>query len=1777
MSSIDNRIVEMQFNNKEFERNMAQSMKSLDAFKSSLNFDSAISGFDNLDKASKKLNFSHIAESVGSITVHFNAIEVAFNTMVSRITNAAIDTGKKIFNALTVDGIRSGFQEYETQINATQTILANTSSAGTTLEEVTDALDELNLYADKTIYNFTEMTRNIGTFTAAGVDLDTSVSAIKGIANLAAVSGSTSEQASRAMYQLSQALASGVVNLQDWNSVVNAGMGGKVFQDALVETAATMGVIVDTSNGFRASMDRTGGQGGWLTSDILLKTLQKFTGDMTEAELAAQGYSQAQIEAILKMGETANDAATKVKTFSQLIDTAKESVQSGWTQSWEYVIGDFEEAKEVLTAVSQEFEAMIGPSTEARNSALKFWHDSPYGRETFIKSIGNVWKAIKTAIEPVKSAFDEMFPNNLKFRLISLTTSFRKFSEKIQLSEPATEKIYEISKKIFSVLKSGIEIIINVGKVIKALTSETGEMYLAEEKVSSSLIVVYRWLSILKNTFKNTLKNIIEFGKNVANLSGVQRLISDLKDLAKGFNLLVNEVLSKFGIQLSKMDLFGATDQNARTVLETIDLLANGLSEFIENLPEYTNTVKKFFSSFKLDDTVTENVDKVTDTINKAMASAFGGSKEKKDISNSAEKVSKNGLKDFLDAAKSIDWSQARSITSLIGLLVSLISLTRLASSSEKFLSTLQKLPLGVGEFLDAMAASFRNITKLTKSIKQLLQAKALTQLTMALVALAMSIAYLSTIPKDDLYRAVVVFGMIAIILSAIDSLNISVNKTSKTVNNLKLNIQLIGKAFSAALLLASAAAAIFAVVFSIKALVNIGDFDAISMGLGTLALILTELGTFIFILSNVNPFGIVSMLSTTGMILAVAGAIYIISGAMINIGRLDESSWKRANTTITTIMVIFGSIIVGIFAIAAFAKNSSAGMIKGAQALTKIAGSMILIASAITMLTVPILILGLISSINPEAVTTGFTIVIGMLAAVSAMMIALAYVGSHTSSSSLSAIGKTFLTLSAALAIMAIPIGVLASIKNDAGQLGKATSSLLISIGVIGVILMAMTALTAKFNVDVNLYDKITNAIVKFSASLLIISAAFAIMSLTGIDWNNIWQMVVLIVAVVGSLGALTAILSMNNNSASVLSAFGVALIGLGVAFAGFGAGLYLIAGALPGLTDSLPNFSKALGALFDMMEDHIGIVTVITLITIALSVLLSFIIVKFSPVITTALEFIGGLLSGFTETFSALPTKTKAIVVAGILALIGALSAMTPDMLEAVSQAITKVFTFAAVLSGAVVKGLVALLIVIIYELSETLIDSAPILGNAIRELAFSLLLVIMEVLRPIDDVVYEYLGAAFMSIFEYLGNWWGHISDFLKGVGKTFKKIMKGDWTEAAKTAKETATNLFNFDDLKWSNVDFSGNLEWSKKDREKYWDGVYDYARYVMDEGSKTKDAMINASNDFSDASEALLGASEKAKATSTQTASNYKDANTTLEGMLGADDWMKSIGSHAGNTMDELDGAFTQGFRDIFDNIDAMDPECYDVSSDLFNQTTDAAEFNVPMWYNTTDEAMDDITENLSSSEYDFYNIGRNQVSGINKGFNEKWPFYYNNVMSCFKRLNNSIESYEKINSPSKVWAGFGKFMMLGLAEGADNYSGTAIDSFIDTMMRISDTVDTDIETTPTITPVLDMTNLQNGISQIPSMFNRQSYRLAGINTRLIDETKAYKDKISEPSVYDDINVVESLKGLRSDMSNLADSFENMQIVMDNGALVGAITPGIDRALGVRSVRKGRGN
>lgn len=647
---IDQRVVELQFDNANFERNAKESISTLDKLKEKLNFKRTGEGLKELEDRVAKFTMKPLEDAVEGVRVKFTLLDNFVWNFFDRISNKILDVGKNLVSAFTIDPIKTGFQEYETQINAVQTILANTQSKGSTLDDVNEALDKLNKYADLTIYNFTEMTRNIGTFTAAGVGLQDATDAIQGIANLAAVSGSTSQQASVAMYQLSQALSAGSLKLQDWNSVVNAGMGGEVFQNALKQTAREYGIAVDSiiekAGTFRESL-----KDGWITSEILTTTLKKMTvtgadeylakltgisqqhiaamheeaassADMEKGfrdlakELAATGkVTEEQAYQLLNMSTTAQDAATKVKTFSQLMDTLKEAAQSGWTQTWKLIVGDFGEAKELFTFLSDTFSGLINESSDARNAIVadamgsdwekltKVLTDAGVSMDTFKDTLIKNAKESGVAIDEWISA-DGSFENTLQRGWLKDSDITKAFEDLAKGTSGATVALEDYQKAVTDVVMGKYG---NGAKRVEAMTAanlDYAEVQALVNKCWDGQVLHLDRLDAaqLKNIGMteeqiNTYKKLAEESKDPA--SALNQMIQDMS-APSGRTLLVdslkNTLSGILAIVKSIRQAFNQVFKPSAGPIKKFLKIINDLSKKFANIGKYANQLIRTFS-----------------------------------------------------------------------------------------------------------------------------------------------------------------------------------------------------------------------------------------------------------------------------------------------------------------------------------------------------------------------------------------------------------------------------------------------------------------------------------------------------------------------------------------------------------------------------------------------------------------------------------------------------------------------------------------------------------------------------------------------------------------------------------------------------------------------------------------------------------------------------------------------------------------------------------------------------------------------------------------------------------------------------------------------------------------------------------------------------------------------------------------------------------------------------------------------------------------------------
>ena len=901
MSSIDKRIVQMEFNNQGFESGVKTTLNSLKNLNEKLKMNEGSKGLDNISKAASKVNLNGLGQGIETVKAKFSSLGVVGATVLSNITTSAMNAGKNMVSALTIDPIKDGFNEYETKMNSIQTILTNTAHQGTTLEDVTKTLNELNNYADKTIYNFAEMTKNIGTFTAAGVDLDTSTAAIKGIANLAAASGSTSAQASTAMYQLSQALATGKVSLQDWNSVVNAGMGGKLFQDALIRTSEVMGTGADAAikkyGSFRDSLTK----GQWLTGDVLTETLKQISGAYTEAELKAQGYTDTQAKAIMQLAENATKAATEVKTVTQLFDTMKESVGSGWAQSWEYIIGDKDQATKLLTSISDGFNNIIQPSTDARNAMLKFWNENG-GRDDVIKGITNIVQGVGKGLGAIKDGFRDVFPPMTGEKLVQISEGFKNLTEKFKMSDSTASKIKNTFKGVFSVLNLGKNAVTTLFKAFSPLTN-------VFSSIGKVLLTITSGIGKFASSINDAANKSNFFGKVS---DGISAGINAIGSVISG----AGKAITSFFDYLSKLDfskVFGA-------IGSALQGIGNGISPILEGIGKALGSID-FGAIFGMLNTllaggifktIKGSLDTLKATV-KESTSFFGAIKQ---AGNAVTDVL-NSVGDALTAwSQNIRAGTLLKIAAAVGILA--FSLATLSTIDDAGLNTaLTGITALFVELIGAMV--YLEKIDMTKGfLKMGGLATAMIGLATAILLLSASMKILSGLNWEEIAKGLVSIAGLMVTMSAAAKLMEGSGKgLIKT---------------AASMIVFGAAIAIFA--SSVKSLGNM-DTNNLVQGLVGIGAVLTEMVAFAKLMDGVKM-----GLGNAAGILILAAALNVLASAVSQFGNMDLSALVQGLAGI-------GAILTGLSVFSRFG-TTSGGIITTAIGLTALAVALNLMVPAV-------------------------------------------------------------------------------------------------------------------------------------------------------------------------------------------------------------------------------------------------------------------------------------------------------------------------------------------------------------------------------------------------------------------------------------------------------------------------------------------------------------------------------------------------------------------------------------------------------------------------------------------------------------------------------------------------------------------------------------------------------------------------------------------------------------------------------------------------------------
>lgn len=939
-SSVESRIVTMKFDNAAFNKAAESTLGVLGKLKGALAFTPEAKGFSLLQSAANKFSLSGLQSGIAGVSNSFLAMATVGITALSNITNRAVDAGISLAKSLTIDPLASGFAEYETGLNSVQTILSNTQASGATLEDVNATLLELNKYADQTIYNFAEMTKNIGTFTAAGVDLKTSAASIKGIANLAALSGSNSQQASTAMYQLSQAISSGRVSLQDWNSVVNAGMGGTVFQRALAQTAVAMGQLDESAlklegsmknvkiNGesFRDSISAKPGEVSWLSKDVLTNTLEQFTGDLNKAELRAQGFNDAQIKAIQEQAKAAKSAATDVKSLTQLIDTLKEGVGSGWAQTWQLIFGDFKQAKHSFSRASAYFGDLVQQSSDARNRVLAAWQKKG-GRMQLLWGIREGWAAIVSLIKPIHDAFRDVFPRTTGSQLKKLTVAFREFMQWLVIGDETGENIRKTFRGVFAIfsivlkvvgglaryffdlfgivadgsaslwsITGGIGEIIyqfdqwlergdKIGKFFDAIIAARNVVLEPIIKVISAIIKAFGVL--IQEGPKAFVMALIDMGPMFKN--AFNAIVDGVSDL---FNKIVSQLFKMEGPIASIRDWFAVAWSDTK---EGFDLLLDSMGKFGDFLR------RVFEPTIPIFEAIGDAVKSLGDVISGVFGSIGGGSASTEGLTGSSVAMEKtagrlkiawesvkmvfegvvDAFKWVWDGISGIFGKITGAIKEFIGGLDSTdaanvinIGIFALIYKSfkniEKIIGTVVDLKQGALDVLESITKSFDTLSSTMKTVQTSIRVDMIIKIAKAVLILALALLVLSLIDSEKLGDGLVAVSLlIALLVGAMMAL-------TKALPDEGFGVNLIAAATAMGIL-----AFALVVMAGAVALFSLFDHDTFMEGLARVGATLLVFGLTAALLSKASmglPIVAFGLIILSAALTMLAGVVKIFS-----------------------------------------------------------------------------------------------------------------------------------------------------------------------------------------------------------------------------------------------------------------------------------------------------------------------------------------------------------------------------------------------------------------------------------------------------------------------------------------------------------------------------------------------------------------------------------------------------------------------------------------------------------------------------------------------------------------------------------------------------------------------------------------------------------------------------------------------------------------------------------------------------------------------------------
>lgn len=941
-TTVDNRVVQMRFDNEEFEKKASKSLSTLDRLKNALKFSGASKNLDKVNESFKEVDANPLLKAIEGINGGFTTM-VAKATLVNRATNALIDTTKRFVSSMTLDQVNAGWDKYAEKTSAVQTIMAATSKdfkdTGVQMSYVNSQLEKLNWFTDETSYNFTEMVGNIGKFTSNGIKLDRSVTAMQGIATWAARSGANANEASRAMYNLSQALSTGAVKLIDWKSIENANMATAEFKENAIEAAVALGKLKKKGDGTYVTMKNNAVSvqnfnnalsDAWFTSDVLLNVLDRYGGftnklyevssatDLTATQLLSaidkyaegtldlqayasmtgvdieelRGYLDELSSSTYELGRKSFQSAQEAKIFAEAISATSDAVSTGWMKTFELIFGDYEEAKKLWTNLANILYEVFAASGDVRNELFEGWREGG-GRKTMLEGINEMMEAILRVIKPFKDAFRDIFPAKTSQDLLNFTNGFKKLMKALQLNSRQMTNLRRAARGVFSVFDILFSTLKQLGNTIKNLVAP--ELGSFGDLVLEILGTVGDLLYGFRNMILSGEKLSIGFEKIG---SGAKKLIEILKNLfiqfknskigQTAFKLLVTTIEASAGAALKLLNYISETVSK----IKGIDKLT-----FPNLIGIFSQIGKDAWSWFKGLTTSITDTNGLLESFKSTVESVCDKTGASFDNLTRRISIVFNTLRGWL---KNVPWGALLSIAFGFGIIQSINNFTK---TMTQFATAIGNLTGGFAGLMTGVNKVMTSVAGMFDAVKNSINAPNYVKMAKAVAILAASLTVLALLPTDKLQNAAVMLTATMVAFGIfVKALTMMPTLAATGAAAASILAKVVAALAGSLLLLASA----FKMLEDMDPNILLDNVLAISVLVGTLATAATLMTNKMGLLTaSVGNTGVLN--SAAANILAMSASIYIIAKALKNI---SDISFRDINSVINALVLATASVI---------------------------------------------------------------------------------------------------------------------------------------------------------------------------------------------------------------------------------------------------------------------------------------------------------------------------------------------------------------------------------------------------------------------------------------------------------------------------------------------------------------------------------------------------------------------------------------------------------------------------------------------------------------------------------------------------------------------------------------------------------------------------------------------------------------------------------------------------------------------------------------------------